>query len=239
MRRRGQPIRDLPLIAMQQDQPSSETQPRRMPGTIVLVGGGALALLIAVSIGVLSLTNGDGGADEAEPHIFASILVDPSEQAPALDLVTQHGKPFDADTLRGHVTLVYFGYTHCPDVCPTTLAGFGAAIARLPEAERGEVQVVMVTVDPRRDTPDHLATYLANFDDRYIGLTGDDAALARVAEDWRIRIEYGPELEDGGYFVGHPALSLVLDRDGRKRLMVPSQVTPDELALDLAQLIEE
>ena len=205
----------------------------------MLVGGGVLAVVIAVVIGVLSLTGGGDTADSPEPHIFASILVDPPEQAPALDLVTQHGEPFQVDALRGRITLVYFGYTHCPDVCPTTLAGFGAAIARLPEAERDEVQVVMVTVDPRRDTPEHLETYLANFDDDYIGLTGDEAALARVAEDWRIRIEYGPELEDGGYFVGHPARSLVLDRNGQKRLLVPSQVTPDELALDLAQLIEE
>lgn len=205
----------------------------------MLAGGGALALVIAIAIGVLSLTGGGEDVRRSEPHIFASILIDPPEQAPTLDLVTQHGEPFEVEALRGRVTLLYFGYTHCPDVCPTTLAGFGAAIASLPEAERDEVQVVMVTVDPRRDTPEHLETYLANFDDGYIGLTGDEAALARVAEDWRIRIEYGPELEDGGYFVGHPALSLVLDRDGQKRLMVPSQVTPDELALDLAQLIEE
>jgi protein SCO1/2 len=224
---------------MKQDQDHSQQQSTdragRIRGSHVLAGGVALAVLIAATIGVLSLR----GGETEETYVFSSILVDPPEDAPALGLVTQHGDSFDADVLRGEVTLVYFGYTHCPDVCPTTLAGFGSAIAQLPADQRDEVQVVMVTVDPERDTPERLATYLANFNDDYIGLTGDDSALARVAEDWRIRVEYGPTLEDGSYFVGHPAFSLVLDRDMRKRLMVPSQMTATQLALDLAQLLEE
>jgi hypothetical protein len=182
MRRRLRPVSPLRWIAMKQDQDHSQQQSTdragRIRGSHVLAGGVALAVLIAATIGVLSLR----GGETEETYVFSSILVDPPEDAPALGLVTQHGDSFDADVLRGEVTLVYFGYTHCP---------------------------------------------------------GDDSALARVAEDWRIRVEYGPTLEDGSYFVGHPAFSLVLDRDMRKRLMVPSQMTATQLALDLAQLLEE
>lgn len=109
----------------------------------------------------------------------------PHRLAPPLRLTTDQGQPFSLAQLRSHAVLVYFGYTNCPDVCPTTLADLTSALRRLGTL-RGKVDVVFVTLDPAHDTPRILRHYLAAFDPRFIGLTGSPTAIAEAARRWGI-----------------------------------------------------
>lgn len=128
-------------------------------------------------------------------------------------LVDQHGKPFTERSLVGRPTLLFFGYTFCPDVCPTTLLEATAWMQALgPEADR--LQVVFVTVDPERDTQAKLATYLGSFDPRFIGLSGPRAEIDKAIKAWRV---YARKVEgkNGEYTMDHTAAVYLLDPQGR------------------------
>jgi protein SCO1 len=130
------------------------------------------------------------------------------------------------DDFRGKAVVLFFGFTHCPDVCPTTLADLAGVMKTLgPDAER--VQVLFVTLDPERDTPGDLAQSVHAFDARFIGLRGDDAATQRVAKDFKIY--YEKRKQGDTYTIDHSAQSYVIDPQGRLRLLVRH----DRLAADL------
>ena len=130
------------------------------------------------------------------------------------------------DDFRGKAVVLFFGFTHCPDVCPTTLADLAGVMKTLgPGADR--VQVLFVTLDPERDTPQDLAQYVHAFDARFIGLRGDAAATQRVAKDFKIYYEKRKQGET--YTIDHSAQSYVIDPQGRLRLLVRH----DRLAADL------
>lgn len=122
-----------------------------------------------------------------------------------------HDKPFRADQLHGKPSVIFFGYTHCPDICPTTLNDFGTVLNEL-GADATRISFVFVTLDPVRDTPARLATYLASFDARVIGLTGAEDAIARLTRDigvpWQ-RVEQGKS-----YVLDHPVMSYTFDAQG-------------------------
>jgi len=130
--------------------------------------------------------------------------------------------------------VLFFGFTHCPDVCPTTLADLASAMKALgPDAER--VQVLFVTVDPERDTPGELAQYVRAFDPRFLALRGDLAATQRVAKDFKIYFE--KRKQGDSYTIDHSAQSYVIDPQGRLRLLVRydrlAQDLPDDLRVIL------
>lgn len=136
----------------------------------------------------------------------------------------------------GKVVVLFFGFTQCPDVCPTTLATMADAMKRLgPDADR--VQVLFVTLDPARDTAAVLAPYVTAFDPRFLGLLGDMAATAKAARDFKVFFQRVPGKTEGTYSIDHTAASYVLDGKGRLRLYVRHQQTGEEIAGDLRLLL--
>jgi protein SCO1 len=137
---------------------------------------------------------------------------------------------------RGKAVAVFFGYTQCPDVCPTTLAALAEAMKALgPDADR--VQVLFVTVDPERDTPALLAQYVPAFDPRFLGLYGDAEATARTAREFKIIYQKVPGSSAGTYTMDHSAGTYVFDPQGRLRLYVANGQGADVFAHDLRELL--
>ena len=154
-----------------------------------------------------------------------------------LALTGHDGKPRTLADFRGKVVVLFFGFTHCPDVCPTTLVDMAAAMKSLgSDSER--VQVLFVTVDPERDTPAVLAKYVPAFDPRFIGLSGDVAATQRAAKEFKIFYEKRPGGAAGSYTVDHSGQSYVIDAQGRIRLLVRHDRISQDLAEDLRALLK-
>jgi protein SCO1/2 len=140
------------------------------------------------------------------------------------------------EDFRGKLVVLNFGFTHCPDICPTTLADIAAAIKSLgPDGAR--VQVLFVTVDPERDTPELLAKYVPSFHPDFLGLWGDAAATARAAKEFKIFYEKRAGGAPGAYTVDHSAQSYVLDAEGRLRLIERHERLSQDLAPDLRTLL--
>ena len=153
-----------------------------------------------------------------------------------LRLTDHTGKPRTLVDFKGKVVYLFFGFTHCPDVCPTTLADAAKVIKQLGK-DGGEVQVLFVTVDPKRDTPEVLAKYVPAFDPTFLGLYGDEAATRATARSFRVFYEIRPGTTPDNYSVDHSAGSYVFDRDGRLRLFVNYGMAPDKLAADVKKLL--
>lgn len=135
------------------------------------------------------------GAEPAAPY-----------DMPDVTLTATNGRDFNliSDTAYP-VTLVFYGYTHCPDVCPLVMSDVASALSHLPDEVRGDTQMVFITTDPARDTPEVLRDYLDRFDGEFVGLTGDLALIVRAADDMGVAIEGKKKLPSGGYDVGHGA----------------------------------
>jgi protein SCO1/2 len=128
-------------------------------------------------------------------------------------LTDQNGREVTDAELKGKPFLVFFGFTHCPDVCPTTLFEVSEILRALgPDADR--TGALFITVDPERDTPAAMKDYLSSFDPHLIGLTGDPAAVAAVAKAYRVYYKKVP-LEQGGYTMDHTAIVYLMDKEGR------------------------
>ena len=152
----------------------------------------------------------------------------------SLELVDHTGRPRRLEDFRGKAVVLFFGFTHCPDICPTTLADISQAIKQLgPDADR--VQVLLVSVDPERDTQESLAKYVTAFDPRFLGLRGDLAATKKVAGEFKIYFE--KRKQGDGYTVDHSAQSYVIDPQGRLRLLVRHDRIGQDLAADLRSLL--
>lgn len=133
-------------------------------------------------------------------------------------LTDQFGRPFTAANLAGHWTFFYFGYTSCPDVCPTTLKVLGQMLKRLPPERAAAAQIVFVSVDPKRDTPDKLGKYVDYFGRGFLGVTGDDAALQALTKP--LGIHYGRHEADGPtYLVDHSSNVLAVGPEGSLRML--------------------
>ncbi len=128
-------------------------------------------------------------------------------------LIDQNGKAVSDQDLKGHPFLVFFGFTHCPDVCPTTLFDVSEMLRALgPDADR--TRALFITVDPERDTPAVMKDYLSSFDPHLSGLTGDPAAIATVAKAYRVYYKKVP-LDGGEYTMDHTAIVYLMDKEGR------------------------
>ena len=149
--------------------------------------------------------------------IVAGRLSSPVAQIAAIGgpfkLTDQNGKVITEQGLKGHPFLVFFGFTHCPDVCPTTLFEVSEVMRALgPDAERA--RALFITVDPERDTPAVMKDYLSSFDPHLSGLTGDPAEIAAVAKAYRVYFKKVP-LDEGGYTMDHTAIVYLMDKTGR------------------------
>ena len=169
---------------------------------------------------------------------FRSTDITGADFGKELALTGHDGKPRTLADFRGKAVVLFFGYTHCPDICPTTLADMAAVMKALgPDAAR--VQVLFVTVDPERDTPEMLAKYVPSFDPAFLGLSGDAAAAQRAAKEFKIFYEKRPGNAPGAYTVDHSGQSYVLDAQGRLRLVVRHDRIAQDLAEDLRALLKE
>lgn len=146
-------------------------------------------------------------------------------------LIDQNGKPVTDQDMKGRPFLVFFGYTHCPDICPTTLFELSEVLRRLgPDADR--TQALFITVDPERDTPAVLKSYLSSFDPHLRGLSGDPGAIAVVLKDYRVYAKKIPT-EGGDYTMDHTALVYLMDKQGRFVAPFNLNRTPEAAAADL------
>lgn len=176
------------------------------------------------------------GCGEPEAVSFQSTDITGADFGRALELTGHDGRPRTLADFRGKVLVVFFGFTHCPDVCPTALARFAQVVKALGEDGR-RVQVVMVTVDPERDTADRLGPYVTAFHPTFLGLTGDAAAIARTAKEFRVVHQKQAGASPQTYTVDHTSGSFVFDPQGRLRLFVSAQQEGPGLADDLRQLL--
>ena len=156
-----------------------------------------------------------------------------------ITLTSHNGESVSFADFRGQVVVVYFGYTHCPDVCPMTLAQVQRAKAALPERLQEKVQVLMISVDPERDTPELLKSYLGHFDPTFLGMTGSIDEIEAAAAPLGIYYERRDFLDSASYFVDHTATVAILDKDGKLRLVWPYGLTAEEMTPDLTYFIRE
>jgi protein SCO1/2 len=153
-----------------------------------------------------------------------------------LALTDHNGRAVTLEDFRGKWVVLFFGYTHCPDVCPTTLSDMAQALKRLAPGVAERVQVLFVSVDPERDTPDTLKAYVPYFHPDFLGLYGSPSQVESAAREFKV--VYRKHVEPGatGYLVDHSAGSYVLDREGRLRLYLPFGHSPADIAHDLTAL---
>jgi protein SCO1/2 len=210
--------------------------PRRSTSSLrPLIKRVAVVLLaIGIVLAALHLT-GCNQAPEAF-HATAITGADFGHQSSLARLTDHHGRrPASAD-FSGKVVVVFFGYTQCPDICPTTLVTMKEAMRLMgPAADR--VQVLFVTVDPERDTPEVLATFVPWFDPRFLGLYADSQTTLEVAREFKVFYSKVKGETALGYSIDHSATSYAYDPQGRLRLLIRHGETPEHIAADLQKLL--
>ncbi len=169
---------------------------------------------------------------------FNGVVLDPPDAAPPLRLSDSAGAGFDLGAEKGKVALVFFGYTHCPDVCPTTLVDWRHVADSL-GSKAADVRFVFVSVDPDRDTPAVVQRYAARFSPTFIGLTGTPAQIDAIKTAWKIASYRDGVQSDTTttYTVTHPSQVFVIDRDGKLRLMHRQGLTPAQITADIRALL--
>lgn len=170
---------------------------------------------------------------------FKSTDVTGAEMRPMFRLVDHRGTPRTLEDFRGRAVVVFFGFTHCPDVCPTALAQIALALKQLPEDQARRVQVLFITVDPERDTPEVLARYVPAFHPDFLGLTGEPGAIAEAARSFKVFYQKVPSQGFDGYTMDHSAGIFVFDPQGRLRLYLSHGQGPEVLAHDLGLLLAQ
>lgn len=192
-----------------------------------------LALLLLLFLVAVAL----GGCQRGDRLPFR--LTDVSGHMPDLDfkLIDDHGKPVTGADYRGKVIVLYFGYTHCPDVCPLTLAQLHVVMQRLgPLADNA--RILFVSVDPARDTPAVMHAYVNAFDPHAIGLTGSAGDIEALSKRYRSAYTREPGGKDGNYDVSHSSAIYVFDRHGGARLLATPADAQDDLVHDLHLLLD-
>ena len=183
----------------------------------------------------LILTGMLAGCAGGDPHYTLKDikgLVSPLE----FQLTNQDGQPVTAAAYRHDIVLLYFGYTDCPDECPTTLTTLANALHTLGQ-QASQVRVLFVSVDPNRDTTEVLKRYVSNFGPEFVGLRPDQEELTALSKRYRIAYHYEKPDKDGNYEVDHSSAVFIFDRDGRARLLALSDNTAQQVASDLRRLL--
>ncbi len=150
-------------------------------------------------------------------------------------LTDQNGKSVTEKSLQGKPSIMFFGFTHCPDICPTALFEMSEILKAMGK-DGDRINAVFVSVDPERDTPDAMKNYLGSFDPRLVGLTGDPAAVAKMTSSYRVYAKKVP-LKDGDYTMDHTALIYLMDRNGKFLAPFNIKRSPGEAATDLKRYL--
>ena len=186
----------------------------------------ATAFASSLLVGLLVLFWAMGGVSK---------VAQPAAIGGQFQLTDQNGKAVTDKNLKGKPTLIFFGYTHCPDVCPTSLFEL-SEVLRAMGKDAEKVNAVFISVDPERDTPATMKDYLASFDPHLEGLSGDPAETAKVITSYRVYAKKVPT-KDGDYTMDHTALIYLMDRDGRFVSPFNLKRTPEEAAVDLKRYL--
>ena len=204
------------------------------------MGGSRARLLASVLSAALLLCGCASGTSEGAEHggLHGTALKDPFE-APTVPLTDTHGASYSlAAQTDKPLTLLFFGYTNCPDVCQMVMANIASALARLDEGQRADVDVVFVTTDPVRDTEKVLRGYLARFGDGLTGLTGDLDTIVDLAKSYGVFMEKEKKLASGGYDVSHSTNVFAIDAHDETAVTWRAETSPADLAADITTLLE-
>jgi protein SCO1/2 len=201
-------------------------------------------ILIGVIIAALAVTAGFWAAqailkDQAPRHDLSATRFPVAREIQPFELIDHHSAAFDQAALQHHWSFVFFGYTYCPDVCPTTLSILNGVAQRLQDVD-ADVRFVMVTVDPERDTPERLAEYVTYFNGDFLGVTGSDEGLTQLTRQLGIlynRVE--PEGDAAGYLMDHTAGVFLFDPDGRYHAVFTPPLSADKLAGDFRKMLQD
>lgn len=180
-----------------------------------------------------------GGCSFGQPDLHWQLNASIRGHLPDLQfqLVDDTGQDVTASKYLGTVNILYFGYTHCPDVCPLTLINLHKVMLKLGPLAK-HARILFVSVDPARDTPKILHNYVHAFDPRAVGLTGSEEQIRDMAKRYRVAFSRGPATAHGGYEVNHSSAIYVFDGQGRARLLATPTDSIDAIAHDVRQLIE-
>lgn len=194
----------------------------------LLVGLVSFLLIGAVGVGVFLFS---------KPASFRGTTYgEPYPVAPEIVLTRADGTSFRLSEARGKVVVLFFGYTSCPDVCPTTLAELKQALEKLGD-RADQAQVLFVTVDPQRDTPQRMQEYVDHFNPSFIGLSGSEAQLSKAWNDYGIYREIVNGASTANYSVDHTARITVIDQQGNLRVSFPTDISVDDIVHDLKLLL--
>jgi protein SCO1 len=201
-----------------------------MNSKTILVGLVSFLLIGAVAIGVFLFSNPASfrGTTYGEPYPVAQ----------EIELTRANGSSFRLSEMRGKVVLLFFGYTSCPDVCPTTLAELDQALEKLGAQNAKQVQVLFVTVDPQRDTPEHVQEYVDHFNQDFIGLSGTESDLANVWNNYGVFRETVEGSSAAGYIVNHTARVTLIDQAGNMRVSFAFDTPVEDIVHDLKLFLQ-
>lgn len=172
-----------------------------------------------------------------QPPVFQATDITGAAFARDFRLTDHNGRIRTLADFRGKAVAIFFGYTHCPDVCPTTLSDFAAAL-KLLGAQAERVQVIFVTLDPQRDTPEILKRFVPAFNPSFLGMVADDETLKRLAKEYKVVYQKTSVKAADDYLIDHSAGTYIYDPQGRLRLLMPYGSSPDAIAHDLKLLLE-
>ena len=171
-----------------------------------------------------------------QPYTFHGTVLQSPQPAPDFELTASHGQKVSLKDFEGKTVMLYFGYTFCPDVCPATLSELRGAMKIL-GGQSDDVQVIMISVDPERDTPEMLAEYVTHFHPSFLGVTGTPDEIAEVATLYGIFYEAHEGTPATGYLVDHTATVMVIDPDGHLKLVFPFGTPAEDIAEDLEHIL--
>ena len=196
-------------------------------------------ILIVIALLIVLVGAGYGIGRYLAPGQLNGVILQANGPVPDFTLTNQEGAATSLTDFRGDIVLLYFGYTYCPDVCPITLSVLDKAIGELPTRHQDDIQVIMVTVDPERDTPEVLDKYLDYFNPNFVGLTGTVEEIELAASPMGIYFAKREVDSAAGYFVDHTASVAVVDKEGHIRLLYPYETPAEEITADLRILLRE
>jgi protein SCO1/2 len=201
-----------------------------MDRKILVIGLGSFLLLLLVGVAVFV---------SAKPANFrGTTFAEPYPVASEIDLDRSDGTRFRLSEMRGDVVLLFFGYTSCPDVCPTTLAELRQALSEFKEQDAQQIKVVFVTVDPERDSPERVQEYVDQFSPAFIGLSGPATSLEKIWAEYGVYREIADEQSAAGYIVNHTARVSLIDRQGNLRVSFGFDTPVEDIVHDLKLVLK-
>ena len=195
----------------------------------ILVGVLSFLLIGLVAAGVFLF---------AKPASFrGTVYTEPYPPAAEIELARDNGTNFRLAGMRGKIVLLFFGYTSCPDICPTTMAELKTALDKIGEENAKNVQVVFVTVDPERDTPQRVQEYVNHFNKDFVVLSGPESQLAKIWSEYGVFREIVEGTSAAGYLVNHTARVTLIDQDGNLRVSYGFETPVEDIVHDLKLLL--